>query len=110
VNRWLRLVIVGAAMSTASGCLVFVKAPSSPPPIRLRAEQPFTLYVANEISGALEAHCRVERIDGSVLAIRGDTLLLNRIAVRKASPLSPSCAKASWLYVRACCCFQCPRA
>jgi len=43
-----------------SGCLVFVKAPSYPPPIRLRAEQPFTLYVANEITGALEAHCRVE--------------------------------------------------
>lgn len=84
-----------------SGCLSAVKAPALPPPIRLVAPDGFTLYARTDDSGVLEAHCGVKRLDGEVLSVRGDSILLGSVRVEEQPRGARACVKVDSLYVLA---------
>lgn len=92
----LAMVCAGLAL-TLSGCLGAVRSPVLPLPVRLAAPSGFTLYRVTPSTSGLEAHCVVQMVDASVLAIRGDTVLLSNVRTVTETPGNPACTGADSL-------------
>lgn len=99
------MVVPKAASLTAllalllSECLRASSSPAVPPPIRLAAPERFTLYERDAASNTLQSHCTVRRVDGAVLSLRGDSILLGSVRVKSQPRGVADCTRTDSLYV-----------
>lgn len=96
-----RAALIALLTLLLSGCLRAASSPALPPPVRLAAPERFTLYERNVTSNTLEPHCSVRRLDGVVLSIRGDSLLLGNVRVSESPSGATACTRTDSLYVLA---------